>query len=227
MCINDYIDYDKKLLKCGVCGEWFKPISNNQFNNLVSKAKRLNRIFYCSNECKRIDKGSEKVICENCGKEFLLKKSAIKEHNYCSKECWYNKKRTNEPKQTKCLYCGKDFIVGKNNLGKYCSFNCCIDHKNKLLDELIESGVGTSHRKVKAYLLRHHTKCMNPNCKWNWDGNDNPILELHHIDGDHNNNTLENCLLLCPNCHSLTDNYKFKNAHSSTRKYRKKYYNDK
>ena len=41
---------------------------------------------------------------------------------------------------------------------------------------------------------------------------DNPIsLEVHHEDGDSLNNTLENLKLLCPNCHSLTNNYKGKN----------------
>ena len=36
-------------------------------------------------------------------------------------------------------------------------------------------------------------------------------LEAHHIDGDKCNNMLENLLLLCPNCHSLTSNYGSKN----------------
>lgn len=36
-------------------------------------------------------------------------------------------------------------------------------------------------------------------------------LELHHMDGDRSNNSLENIQLLCPNCHSFTDNYKGKN----------------
>ena len=40
---------------------------------------------------------------------------------------------------------------------------------------------------------------------------DNPIsLELHHADGDSSNNSLENLQLLCPNCHSLTSNYRGK-----------------
>lgn len=33
------------------------------------------------------------------------------------------------------------------------------------------------------------------------------VLQLHHIDGDNHNNSLENLQLLCPNCHSQTDNY--------------------
>ena len=32
-------------------------------------------------------------------------------------------------------------------------------------------------------------------------------LQLHHIDGNPNNNNLDNLQLLCPNCHSQTDNY--------------------
>ena len=36
-------------------------------------------------------------------------------------------------------------------------------------------------------------------------------LELHHIDGNSKNNLKENLLLICPNCHSFTDNYRGKN----------------
>jgi len=37
-------------------------------------------------------------------------------------------------------------------------------------------------------------------------------LEVHHINGDKRDNTLENLQLLCPNCHSYTDNYGTKNT---------------
>lgn len=41
---------------------------------------------------------------------------------------------------------------------------------------------------------------------------DQPInLEIHHKDGNHNNNSLDNLQLLCPNCHSYTENYRGKN----------------
>ena len=36
-------------------------------------------------------------------------------------------------------------------------------------------------------------------------------LELHHKDGDKSNNELTNLQLLCPNCHSYTDNYGSRN----------------
>ena len=33
------------------------------------------------------------------------------------------------------------------------------------------------------------------------------VCQLHHIDGDSTNNTLENLQILCPNCHSQTETY--------------------
>lgn len=53
-------------------------------------------------------------------------------------------------------------------------------------------------------------------CGW---GERNPItgkvpLALHHIDGDCTNNTIGNLQLLCPNCHSLTDNFGSLNKNS-------------
>ena len=43
-----------------------------------------------------------------------------------------------------------------------------------------------------------------------WNGKPAP-LQLHHIDGNNTNNSLENLQILCPNCHAQTDNYCSKN----------------
>lgn len=40
-------------------------------------------------------------------------------------------------------------------------------------------------------------------------------LQVHHINGDALDNREENLQLLCPNCHSLTDNYGSLNKHST------------
>lgn len=47
-----------------------------------------------------------------------------------------------------------------------------------------------------------------------WNGKEIP-LEIHHIDGDHLNNELDNLQILCPNCHAQTDNYKNRNSRSA------------
>lgn len=36
-------------------------------------------------------------------------------------------------------------------------------------------------------------------------------LELHHIDGNPKNNNLSNLMILCPNCHALTEHYRGSN----------------
>ena len=45
---------------------------------------------------------------------------------------------------------------------------------------------------------------------------DKPItLEVHHKDGDSNHNVRDNLILLCPNCHSQTENWRHKNVKSN------------
>jgi hypothetical protein len=84
-------------------------------------------------------------------------------------------------------------------------------------DKLVEnstysSGLPYSSNKLKKFLLKlgmmEHV-CMN--CKLSsWL--DFPIpLELHHVNGNRFDNRIENIQLLCPNCHSFTDNYRGKN----------------
>jgi len=66
--------------------------------------------------------------------------------------------------------------------------------------------------KLKKRLLNENiktAKCENCNLV-EWLNQPIP-LELHHIDGNKYNNKLENLMLLCPNCHALTDNYRAKN----------------
>lgn len=50
-------------------------------------------------------------------------------------------------------------------------------------------------------------------------------LELHHINGDNMDNRLENLQLLCPNCHSMTDNFRGKNLQNHLSIKREEEYN--
>ena len=43
-----------------------------------------------------------------------------------------------------------------------------------------------------------------------WNNKQIP-LELHHINGNNKDNSLDNLKLLCPNCHALMDNYRNRN----------------
>ncbi len=49
------------------------------------------------------------------------------------------------------------------------------------------------------------------------DWRNKPIaLEVHHLNGDSFDNKPENLKLLCPNCHSQTDNFRFKGRKKKT-----------
>jgi transposase-like protein len=74
---------------------------------------------------------------------------------------------------------------------KYLGTNKSIQ-SSKLKDKLIKEGI-------------KENKCESCGIT-EWMGK--PItLQLHHINGNHSDNRLENLQILCPNCHSLTDNY--------------------
>lgn len=71
----------------------------------------------------------------------------------------------------------------------------------KLKNKLIESG-----------LKQNVCECCGIS---EWHGK--PLnMELHHKDGNTNNNNLDNLELLCPNCHSQTDNFRSKNKKDKT-----------
>lgn len=78
------------------------------------------------------------------------------------------------------------------------------------LEDILNNNHPYSSTKLRERLIAEGlklNKCENPECGIsNWHGK-TLILQLHHINGNHNDNRLENLQLLCPNCHSLTDTY--------------------
>ena len=119
-----------------------------------------------------------------------------------------------------CLNCGKKLIKTQK---KYCSQTCQRAYERKIYIEKVNNGEESGLKKtgntykvsdtIRTYLFeKYNGKCQK--CGW---GEINPItnkspLEIHHKDGDKTNNKLYNLELLCPNCHSLTSNYKFLNS---------------
>lgn len=83
----------------------------------------------------------------------------------------------------------------------------------KALSEILNENSYYQSYKLKQRLIDEHLKehkcekCGNDR----WYGQPIP-LELHHINGNHNDNRLENLQLLCPNCHAQTDNYRGRNG---------------
>lgn len=111
-----------------------------------------------------------------------------------------------------CLNCGKELTKHQQ---KYCCSKCRTEFEYKQYIERWKNGEESGTKgvyQISAYirkyiLIKYNYKCQK--CGW---GEENPYthsipLEIHHIDGDCTNNTEDNLELLCPNCHSLTDNF--------------------
>ena len=78
--------------------------------------------------------------------------------------------------------------------------------------EYLQNSEDIQSNKVRVKLLKEGYKEHKCECCGLTTWLDGPIpLELHHKDGDHKHNVLENYELLCPNCHALTDSYRGKN----------------
>ena len=81
------------------------------------------------------------------------------------------------------------------------------------LEDYLVNSESIQSNKVRLKLLKEgykEHKCENCGLT-EWLGQPIP-LELHHKDGNPHNNVLENYVLLCPNCHAMTDSYRGKNS---------------
>ncbi len=126
-----------------------------------------------------------------------------------------------------CVNCGKE--AERWNV-KYCSNRCQVDFQYKQYIErwqagqesgLIATEVVSSH--IRRYLgLKYGEQCGE--CGWNRKSlfTGHVPLTIHHRDGDWRNNREDNLILLCPNCHSLTENFMNLNR-GKGRTYRRKY----
>lgn len=127
----------------------------------------------------------------------------------------------------KCLNCGKE-LTGKQT--KYCSNACQKEYEHKQWIVRWKNGQETGMRgkygiseHLRHYLFdKYNYKCAR--CGWGEINlyTDTLPLEIEHIDGNYQNNSEDNLIVLCPNCHSLTATYKGANK-GKGRKDRKQY----
>jgi hypothetical protein len=177
--------------------------------------------------------------------KFLLKESRIKKYltnpttcNHCKSELSYrerNKKFCNQScaathhnelrkVRSLCLNSSCKKEIFGNSKQKYCCKKCQqAKQRQDYLDRwkagrekgwtsktIIISSI------VRDYLfIKFNNKCSS--CNWGEkNGFTNRIpLQVHHIDGDAKNCREENLDLLCPNCHSLTENFGRNNKQSA------------
>lgn len=87
-----------------------------------------------------------------------------------------------------------------------------IEHGAAPLEEILVAGRPYGTVELKRRLIEEGLKdgCCESCGREQWQ--EAPIpLELHHVNGDSDDNRLDNLKVLCPNCHALTDNYRGRN----------------
>lgn len=210
-------EYEEKkiveLTKNGFNSAEIAKILNRSKKSIKCKLKRLGEQYEKHNKKEKIIK-----YCVNCGNKITSRRAKF----FCGHSCSaiYNNKKRREPKY--CVNCNTEL---NHKQKKYCSSFCCGEHKRKLIFEQIEKGDSKLNSKnYKNYLIfKYGEKCMDCGwCKTNKYSNKIPI-ELEHIDGNSENNSLGNLKLLCPNCHSLTPTYRALNTGNGRHKRRKRY----
>lgn len=153
-------------------------------------------------------------FCKNCGKKMEGKWQI----SFCSRSCsasYNNVERVNLTGRRICKVCGGVKHTPHANMCLTCSRN-----KSKKTLETVKVPV----TRKKLLLIERGHKCESCGLE-TWL--EKPIkLELHHVDGNSDNNDRSNLQLLCPNCYALTPTYRAANiGNGSTRStYRKKYY---
>ena len=86
--------------------------------------------------------------------------------------------------------------------------HCKQDNKALPLKKILIKDSEYNRTKLKARLVKEGLKEYKCECCGITEWNGKPIaLQLHHINGIHNDNRLSNLQLLCPNCHSQTENF--------------------
>ena len=162
------------------------------------------------------------VICKQCGSEFHKIPSHIEKspNHFCSKSCAAKHNNSKKPKRIKqshpCKGCGT-IITGQNAYCKSCS-DACVYCK---ITDINQAESDSTRRRILLETRGHQCET----CKTTeWMGK--PVaIELHHIDGDSGNNDITNLILVCPNCHAQTPNFRQANTGNSKRnRYRREAY---
>jgi 5-methylcytosine-specific restriction endonuclease McrA len=106
-----------------------------------------------------------------------------------------------------CLHCNTTIETLESKQRKYCSNSCQRDHT---VSEAIKSGTYTRANAITWYKKNNTYACTECGIS---EWNKKPItLQIDHIDGNNNNNLIENLRYLCPNCHTQTPTWGSKNA---------------
>jgi Zn finger protein HypA/HybF involved in hydrogenase expression len=126
-------------------------------------------------------------------------------------------------KTYKCAVCGNDSKWSHQKVNKYCSNECASEARLLESVERAKDGSVSERSTLRKILTRLNGYVCNRCGIFEW--NNEPItLQVDHIDGNSDNNSLDNLRLLCPNCHTQTHTWCGRNKKDTSRNnYLRKY----
>lgn len=152
--------------------------------------------------------------CPNCNNIFVSE--TRERRKFCSQTCSaiYNNRNRNrnrsEKIKCKCINCFIE-IFPKRSKQKYCSIKCSGEDVSKKAYQKFLNKESINPRVAKPYILKEQNcKCSICKVQNEWN-NKILIFVLDHIDGNSENNNIDNLRLVCPNCDSQLDTFKSKN----------------
>lgn len=123
-----------------------------------------------------------------------------------------------------CLHCNKENLWGNSKINKFCNNVCQGQYKwtTETINRIERGEVPDGSPALKKYLVETCGEiCVE--CGQKPIHNNKPlVLQLDHIDGDSDNNYPKNLRLLCPNCHTQTENFGSKGKGSRYKKVTKR-----
>jgi len=162
-------------------------------NEFYIPRNRFDTAKYCSRKCQALHVRELIIRCCNiCGKEFEHISSRCNKAKYCSRVCYHKSRKGRGTRFYKCKYCKKEFKDSPSKNRIYCSKACV----NKSEKEIFTPKYST----VRKMMLRRNMIKECQKCGYNSYPD---ILGVHHKDGNRENNSFANLLVLCPMCHSL------------------------
>lgn len=201
------------IVSCANCGkETYHP------KNQIERSK--SGLFFCSSQClneyaattqghqtlkpnarQQYDKmlKGEYAGCASCGKTIYKTRNRLKKSKsglvFCSPQCFGKHSDTRQAR--KCDQCGKIIYraawqtEGRERL--YCSVKC---RSAGLKERRVTTPRSKRQAIHKAPLLEQTPFCELCGL------NEPAILEIHHKDRNPQNDSAENLLVICPNCHT-------------------------
>lgn len=163
-------------------------------NAAVYISKYRTKTFkYCSRSCQaRASRVQIKKSCEICGIEFAHISSRCNTAKYCSRKCYYKAQHLKGSIEKKCRFCEKIFRCSPSQKRVFCSQACVGKCKR---DNWHPNFTTVRKKMIREGKVNECHKCGYNEFK--------DILGIHHSDGNRENNSIENLMVLCPMCHSL------------------------